>query len=71
LITAIAAGNLTDRFFKFFPQEEYDDLLSVTDFNFVRGEDSWARACLSAKPFFWHAYFQKDNYQQVKVKAFL
>jgi uncharacterized repeat protein (TIGR03837 family) len=65
-----AAGNLKIVFSKFLPQEEYDELLSVTDFNFVRGEDSWARACLSAKPFVWHAYHQKDNYQQVKVKAF-
>jgi len=55
----------------FLPQEEYDCLLKVFDLNFVRGEDSWARACLSGKPFIWHSYHQVDNYQQVKVKAFL
>ena len=55
----------------FLPQAEYDDLLKACDLNFVRGEDSWARACLSKKPFVWHAYHQKDNYQLVKVKAFL
>lgn len=55
----------------FLPQAEYGDLLKVCDLNFVRGEDSWARACLSKKPFVWHAYHQKDDYQLVKVKAFI
>ncbi len=55
----------------FLHQTEYDALLKICDLNFVRGEDSWARACLSKKPFVWHAYQQKDNYQLVKVKAFL
>lgn len=55
----------------FIDQDEYTDLLKVSDLNFVRGEDSWARACLSGKPFVWHAYHQEDNYQQIKVKAFL
>jgi len=57
-------------FSDFIPQEEYDDLLKVADFNFVRGEDSWARACMSGKPFIWHSYHQEDNYQLVKVRAF-
>jgi len=57
-------------FSDFISQEKYDDLLKTTDFNFVRGEDSWARACLSGKPFVWQSYFQKDNYQLVKVGAF-
>jgi uncharacterized repeat protein (TIGR03837 family) len=57
-------------FSDFIPQEEYDDLLKVADLNFVRGEDSWARACLSGKPFIWHSYHQEDNYQLVKVRAF-
>lgn len=62
---------LTIKYSDFLPQAEYDGLLKVCDLNFVRGEDSWARTCLSKKPFVWHAYHQKDNYQQVKVKAFL
>jgi uncharacterized repeat protein (TIGR03837 family) len=62
--------DLTVVFSDFLPQKDYDDLLCTADFNFVRGEDSWARACLSGKPFFWHAYYQKDDYQQVKVNAF-
>lgn len=57
-------------FSNFITQEEYDSLLKVTDLNFVRGEDSWARACLSGKPFIWHSYHQEDNYQLVKVRAF-
>ncbi|MBN2858550.1 MAG: elongation factor P maturation arginine rhamnosyltransferase EarP [Candidatus Delongbacteria bacterium] len=55
----------------FLDQDEYTDLIKVSDLNFVRGEDSWARACLSGKPFIWHAYHQEKNYQLVKVKAFL
>jgi uncharacterized repeat protein (TIGR03837 family) len=57
-------------FSDFITQEEYDALLKVADLNFVRGEDSWARACMSGKPFIWHSYHQEDNYQLVKVKAF-
>ncbi len=62
--------NMTVIFAGFILQENYDLLLKAADFNFVRGEDSWARACLSGRPFIWHSYFQKDNYQLVKVKAF-
>ncbi|MBU4485761.1 MAG: elongation factor P maturation arginine rhamnosyltransferase EarP [Candidatus Delongbacteria bacterium] len=61
--------NLKVVFSDFLPQKKYDELLKVTDFNFVRGEDSWARACLSGKPFIWHSYFQENNYQLVKVQA--
>ncbi len=55
----------------FLTQEEWDKLLCTSDFNFVRGEESLARACLSGKPFFWHAYVQDENYQFVKVNALL
>jgi uncharacterized repeat protein (TIGR03837 family) len=55
----------------FQPQSLYDELLCVSDFNFVRGEDSLVRAVLSGKPFIWNAYAQENNYQQVKIKAFL
>lgn len=64
-------SNISAVYSDFILQEEYDDLLKVCDLNFVRGEDSWARACLSGKPFVWHSYHQENNYQQVKVKAFL
>ena len=49
----------------------WDSLLCVTDFNIIRGEDSFARACLSGVPFLWNAYVQKDEFQLVKVDAFL
>ena len=55
----------------FLAQQEYDGLLGMADFNFVRGEDSLVRAVLSGKPFVWNAYVQENAYQRVKVKAFL
>lgn len=55
----------------FLPQEEWDKLLCNADINFVRGEESLARAALSGKPFIWHAYLQDEDYQLVKVDALL
>ncbi len=49
----------------------WDSLLCVTDFNIIRGEDSFARACLSGVPFVWNAYVQENEFQLVKVDAFL
>jgi uncharacterized repeat protein (TIGR03837 family) len=63
--------NLTIIFADFLPQNEYDLLLNLTDFNIVRGEDSFARAVLSGKPFLWHCYLQTEKYHLVKVEAFL
>lgn len=58
-------------FLPFLPQSLWDMLLNCSDFALVRGEDSWARAVLAGKLFVWQAYVQDDNYQLVKVKAFL
>jgi uncharacterized repeat protein (TIGR03837 family) len=55
----------------FLSQIEWDELLCSMSFSFVRGEDSFSRACLSGIPFVWHAYPQDDEYQQVKVQALL
>jgi uncharacterized repeat protein (TIGR03837 family) len=55
----------------FLPQERWDEVLLACDFSIVRGEDSWARASLSGKPFLWQAYPQDGRYQMVKVDAFL
>lgn len=55
----------------FLQQEEFDSFILTMDFLFVRGEDSLARACLSALPFVWQAYKQDENYQLVKVNALL
>ncbi len=64
-------GNSVIAFLPFLPQQTYDELLCLADFNLVRGEDSLVRAILAEKPFIWHAYKQDNNYQMVKVKAFL
>ena len=52
-------------------QEAWDALLCSSDFNFVRGEDSFARACLCGKPFVWHAYPQDEELHLVKAEAVL
>lgn len=52
-------------------QQEWDALLTLVHFNFVRGEDSFVRAALCGIPFFWHAYVQNEEFQLVKVDAFV
>ena len=52
-------------------QQEWDALLCKSDFNFVRGEDSFARACLCGRPFVWHAYEQDEGVHFEKVRAVL
>lgn len=52
-------------------QEQWDALLCSMDFNFIRGEDSFSRAALSGIPFVWHAYIQDEEFQIVKVSAFI
>ncbi len=55
----------------FLRQEEWDKELFNSDFIFIRGEETLARACLIGKPFIWHAYKQDDDWQLVKVNALL
>ena len=55
----------------FLPQKAWDALMSLVDFAFVRGEDSFARACLLGKPFVWQAYPQQGQFHLVKLAAFL
>lgn len=55
----------------FLSQSSWDSLLTLCDFNFVRGEDSMARACLCGVPFVWHAYPQEAEWQTVKVNALM
>ena len=52
-------------------QAVWDALLVSCDVLFVRGEESFARACLSSRPFLWHAYRQEAEFQLVKVSAFV
>ncbi|MCL2075879.1 MAG: elongation factor P maturation arginine rhamnosyltransferase EarP [Betaproteobacteria bacterium] len=54
----------------FLPQEAYDTLLFVSDFNFARGEDSFVRAQWAGKPFVWQAYPQTENAHHAKLAAF-
>ena len=53
----------------FLPQQEWDALLCQSDWNFVRGEDSLSRACLTGVPFVWQAYIQEEDYHLVKLAA--
>lgn len=55
----------------FLNQQDWDKIVFESDFNFIRGEDSLTRACLSGVPFLWHAYPQDENYQLVKSGAVL
>ncbi len=52
-------------------QREYDHLLWSCDLNFVRGEDSLARALLAGVPFVWQIYPQHDDAHHAKLEAFL
>jgi uncharacterized repeat protein (TIGR03837 family) len=63
-------GALTVAVLPFRSQQSYDQLLSVCDFNLVRGEDSFVRAQWAAKPFMWHIYAQHDGVHIDKLKAF-
>ncbi|MGL4687066.1 MAG: elongation factor P maturation arginine rhamnosyltransferase EarP [Fusobacteriaceae bacterium] len=63
-------GKIYIEFSSFISQEKYDTLVTLTDFNLVRGEDSFVRAVLSKKPFIWHAYFQEEEIHLEKIKGF-
>lgn len=55
----------------FLSQADYDRLLYLCDFNFVRGEDSWIRALWAGKPMIWLPYQQSEQTHLVKLKAFI
>lgn len=50
-------------------QNDFDALLQVSEYNCVRGEDSFIRALLSEKPFIWQLYPQSDNAHLTKLQA--
>ncbi len=52
-------------------QDDYDRLLWSCDLNFVRGEDSFARAQWAEVPFIWQIYPQDDGAHWAKLDAFL
>lgn len=55
----------------FSSQDDYDRLLSLCDFNIVRGEDSFVRAQFAARPMLWHLYPQAEDAHLPKMEAFL
>ncbi len=55
----------------FFPQRDFDRLLWASDALIVRGEDSFLRAQLAARPLFWATYATEDRAHVVKMKAWL
>lgn len=55
----------------FIDQSEFDIFINLSDFNFVRGEESFVRALLTEKPFLWNIYKQDDMLHMDKLEAFL
>ncbi len=55
----------------FMEQPQYDQLLHISDCNFVRGEDSLVRAFWAARACVWQAYPQAGRVHQQKVDALL
>ena len=64
-------GNLEVRLVPFLSQQRYDELLWASDWNFVRGEDSFVRAQWAAQPLVWHIYPQEGQAHWPKLDAFL
>ena len=52
------------------PQAQFDRALWAADVLIVRGEDSFVRAQLAGKPFFWHIYPQAQAAHLDKLAAF-
>ena len=63
-------GKITMIYSDFFSQEEYEEIISASDFNFTRGEDSFVRGIILRKPFMWHIYLQEEKAHMDKIKAF-
>jgi uncharacterized repeat protein (TIGR03837 family) len=64
-------GALTAQVLPFLSQDDYDRMLWSCDWNFVRGEDSFVRGQLAARPLAWQAYPQAGDAHRLKVDAFL
>ena len=54
----------------FIAQQDFDKLLNLADGAVIRGEDSFIRAQLAGKPFFWHIYPQDEHVHLDKLHAF-
>lgn len=64
-------GNLQIQLIPFVEQQAFDKLLWCTDYNLVRGEDSFVRAQYAGKPMLWHIYPQQEEAHLSKLQAFL
>jgi len=64
-------GNVWIWYAPFLAQTVFDRVVSCSDLLLVRGEDSFAGALLSGRPFFWHLYPQENDHQRVKMEALL
>jgi len=64
-------GSLRVHALPWLSQADYDRLLWACDLNFVRGEDSFARAQWAGAPFVWQLYPQHDQAHAAKLDAFL
>src|SRR5690606_14251406 len=67
----VVRGSLTVAVLPFMTQQQYDQLLGTSDFNLVRGEDSFVRAQWAARPLLWHIYRQQEETHIAKLQAFL
>lgn len=64
-------GSLKVCVLHFLDQNDYDRLLWASDFNLVRGEDSFVRAQWAARPMIWQIYPQDEKAHIPKLEAFL
>ncbi len=53
------------------PQDRFDEILWLSDANFVRGEDSFVRAIWAGKPMIWNIYPQEEQAHRPKLESFL
>jgi uncharacterized repeat protein (TIGR03837 family) len=68
---SLVRGALRAALLPLIPQAEFDHLLWSCALNFVRGEDSLARAIWAGSPFVWQLYIQDDGAHLAKLDAFL
>ena len=55
----------------FMDQNQFDIIINLSDFNFIRGEESFIRALLTGKPYLWNIYEQDEMLHIDKLEAFL
>ncbi len=66
----VRLGALRIHAIPFLDPDQYDRLLWTCDLNLVRGEDSFVRAQLAARPLLWQAYPQDEGAHLTKAEAF-